>query len=117
MKRTAVAYFCAVICCLLGTILLMQFNLSRNEESVLGRENHMLLSLPKVNNSMSDLSLILQALESNLPFGYAHFNDGEMSALFCEEGSRTVFSWNQRDRKSTRLNSSHPSISRMPSSA
>ena len=28
-----------------------------------------------------------------------------------------VFSFNQRDRKSTRLNSSHPLSSRMPSSA
>ena len=102
MKRKAVAYSCAVICFLLGTVLLMQFNLSHNEESVLGGGSHRLLSLPKVNNSMSDLSLILQAMESNIPFGYAHFNDGEMSALFCEEGSHTVFSWNQRC--SVRLN-------------
>ena len=59
-------------------------------------ENQRLLFLPKVNNSMSDLSLILHAIESNIPFGYAHFNDGEMSALNCAEGSETVFSWNQR---------------------
>jgi hypothetical protein len=55
-----------------------------------------LLLLPKASNSMSDLINILHAVESNIPLGFAHFNDGEMVALECSDGQKTVFSWSQR---------------------
>jgi hypothetical protein len=44
---------------------------------------------------MKDLPLLLRALEDNQAFGYAHFNDGEMQALDCNEGRKTVFAWMQ----------------------
>ena len=44
---------------------------------------------------------------------------GEISKVLRPDGDQTLLDmlWQNRDRKSTRLNSSHPSISRMPSSA
>ena len=37
--------------------------------------------------------------------------------LYCAQGNRSAFAAGERDRKSTRLNSSHYALSRMPSSA
>lgn len=77
-------------------ILVSNFSSSLGSEDISMLVNQKLISLPKLNNSMSDLFHILHALESNIPFGYAHFNDGEMTALNCAEGEKTVFSWSQR---------------------
>ena len=52
-------------------------------------------SLPATNNTMKDLPVILKALIDQIPFGFAHFNDGELQALDCNEGRKTVFSWMQ----------------------
>ena len=41
----------------------------------------------------------------------------DMGCPFCHEGSTTDGKFGDIDRKSTRLNSSHPTTSRMPSSA
>ena len=98
MNRASALYFCCLISFLLIILLTIQFNLapsSENAEFQLS-DNQRLLSLPKATNSMSDLLVILRAMESNIPFGFAHFNDGEISALDCLEGEKTVFSWNQR---------------------
>ena len=51
--------------------------------------------LPATNNTMKDVSLLLTALENNVPFGFAHFNDGELQALDCNDGKKTVFAWMQ----------------------
>ena len=51
--------------------------------------------LPAMNNSMKDLAQLLGALENNVPFGFAHFNDGELQALDCNDGKKTVFAWMQ----------------------
>jgi hypothetical protein len=51
--------------------------------------------LPSTSNSMSDLLVILKALENNIPFGFAHFNDGEIMAMNYREGFKTVYSWMQ----------------------
>lgn len=46
-------------------------------------------SLPDLNGDMSDLPALLSALESSEPFGFAHFNDGEIKmADDCERGSK-----------------------------
>src|SRR5216117_2167279 len=43
---------------------------------------------------------------------------GACAGSYCRAERGRTFSWEpMRDRKSTRLNSSHPSLSRMPSSA
>jgi hypothetical protein len=51
--------------------------------------------LPITSNSMSDLLVILDALENNIPFGFAHFNDGEIMAMNYREGFKTVYDWMQ----------------------
>jgi hypothetical protein len=51
--------------------------------------------LPSTSNSMTDLVAILNALENNIPFGFAHFNDGEIEAMNYNEGFKTVYSWMQ----------------------
>ena len=63
--------------------------------------------------------------EMGLPFAYHHYAEGESPAppflLFLSPGENTFSADNlayfSLDRKSTRLNSSHPSSPRMPSSA
>ena len=51
--------------------------------------------LPATNNTMKDLPIILKALMNQIPFGFAHFNDGEMQALDCIAGKKAVFTWEQ----------------------
>ena len=46
-------------------------------------------SLPSATMSMNDLVPLLHALEIGLPFSFAHFNDGEITALHCREGRST----------------------------
>lgn len=91
----------AIACFLLiaVSLLLLNYQPSPGAAELAMLQNQKLAFLPKVNNSMSDLFNILHAIESNIPFGFAHFNDGEMSAMECSEGERTVFSWNQRCTK------------------
>lgn len=98
MPRASVFYFFGLITFLVIILLTIQFNLppSSERKEFPTEADRVLLSLPKATNSMADLFMILQALESNIPFGFAHFNDGEISALDCIEGAKTVFSWNQR---------------------
>ena len=57
--------------------------------------------LPKMNNTMSDLLSLLQALENNVSFGYAHFNDGEMTSMGCADrtGIVPVFGWMEKCSK------------------
>ena len=46
-------------------------------------------SLPSATMSMNDLVPLLHALEIGIPFSFAHFNDGEITALHCREGRST----------------------------
>jgi hypothetical protein len=49
------------------------------------------LGLPSTNMAMSDLNLLLSALEDGKEaFAYAHFNDGEIKALTCGSGDFTA---------------------------
>ena len=57
------------------------------------------VSLPSTNNNMHDLIILLNALEANIPFGYAHFNDGEIHALTCPEGGNTDRGWQKCTQK------------------
>jgi len=51
-------------------------------------------SLPKASNSMKDLNIILDLLKRGIPFGYSHFNDGEINAIHgCKEGESTDWGW------------------------
>ena len=51
-------------------------------------------SLPKASNSMKDLNIILDLLKRGIPFGYSHFNDGEINAIYgCKEGESTDWGW------------------------
>ena len=45
------------------------------------------------------------------------FDDGEYTALFADGAVSAACGYAAGDRKSTRLNSSHVALSRMPSSA
>ena len=56
-------------------------------------------SLPATSNNMHDLVILLKALEANVPFGYAHFNDGEINALTCPEGGETDWGWQKCTQK------------------
>ena len=48
-------------------------------------------SLPDLYGNMSDLAALLSTLESGEPFGFAHFNDGEIKmADDCERGSKML---------------------------
>jgi hypothetical protein len=106
----------AVACSLLIAVSLLLFNYqsSPGAAEMAMLQNQKLAVLPKVNNSMSDLFNILHAMESNIPFGFAHFNDGEMSALECSEGDWTAFSWNQKCSKQLNL-AMHNAFLRTPS--
>lgn len=50
-------------------------------------------TLPSTSTSMRDLLILLKLLEDNVPFGYAHFNDGEINALNCPDGGETDWGW------------------------
>jgi hypothetical protein len=54
-----------------------------------------------MNNTMADLIPILRALENNVSFGYAHFNDGEMTSMRCTEMRDIVpvFGWMEKCTK------------------
>lgn len=58
--------------------------------------------LPNTTVEMGDVVLLMQALEDGIPFGYAHFNDGEIEAITCREGNDVDFGW---QRCSNKLNS------------
>lgn len=98
MLRTSARCQFVVVCILFVSLLLVYSNFRTSSDTRRNAisETDYLLQLPKASNSMSDLSSILRAMESNIPFGFAHFNDGEMMALECSEGQKTVFSWSQR---------------------
>ena len=87
-----------LLCLIISFLSIVQYNPQSALQSPLfpTADSDNLKSLPKARNSMSDLFSILRALESNIPFGFAHFNDGEIIALDCTEGEKTVFSWNQK---------------------
>ena len=77
-----------------------------------------LIGLHKENPHRTGIALALACVKANLPAKYV--------AEALEVSRMTVFGWfrgkpirhkNMLDRKSTRLNSSHVSESRMPSSA
>jgi hypothetical protein len=55
--------------------------------------------LPPTTRSMRDLKMLLNALENNVPFGYAHFNDGEINAINCPEGGETDWGWQKCSTK------------------
>ena len=71
----------------------------------------------RAERAKKELSPLMQEIRKYIPqaeYGY-HVESGEYPAFY---GVRIEFTYNGiRDRKSTRLNSSHPSSSRMPSSA
>ena len=48
---------------------------------------------------MRDLKMLLDALENNVPFGYAHFNDGEINAINCPEGGETDWGWQKCSKR------------------
>ena len=54
--------------------------------------------LPNMTNTMQDLRPLLKALENNVSFGYAHFNDGEMTSMKCWNMSNIVpvFAWMEK---------------------
>ena len=50
--------------------------------------------LPGVDLSMSDLTIFLRLLRMNIPFGFAHFNDGEIKAINrCQKNEFTDNGW------------------------
>eukprot|EP01036_Dinobryon_divergens_P051542 gene51542-68967_t len=50
--------------------------------------------LQPATRTMQDLKIILDLLQGNVPFGYSHFNDGEiMSIKDCPEGNETDWGW------------------------
>lgn len=55
--------------------------------------------LPSMTMSMRDLPLLLTAIENSIPFGYAHFNDGEIEAMICKEGQETDWGWQKCSSK------------------
>ena len=59
------------------------------EQSKQHASSHSTSTLPSATMSMNDLVPLLHALEIGLPFSFAHFNDGEITALHCREGRST----------------------------
>jgi len=56
--------------------------------------NHSYDSLPATSNSMSDVKILLDLLAKGIPFGYSHFNDGEVILINdCPEGKETDWGW------------------------
>ena len=81
-----------------SVVLATQDNL-RRREVLQGANVAPLATLPATSNNMHDLLILLNALEANIPFGYAHFNDGEINALTCPEGGETDWGWQKCTQK------------------
>jgi hypothetical protein len=79
-------------------IIIFKMNIKENVSSEYVKYSTVMVKnriLPSTSNSMTDLVVILNALEDNIPFGFAHFNDGEIMAMNYREGFKTVYSWMQ----------------------
>ena len=81
-----------------------------------GDEAILQVLINNLKNIDADVLLILTAIDK-VKIHYKKENEEGLSKLSIDDAKRYISEGEFADRKSTRLNSSHPTTSRMPSSA